>query len=311
MTTPAEPQPYLRFGDFELDLHTRELRSNGKTLNLQEQPFQVLAILLERPGELVTRDELMKRLWPSDTFVDFDQSLNKAVNRLREVLGDSAEKPFLIGTIPRRGYRFLAPVNTVDSHPLPREAPKALPSVLHVVPAPEIRRKWFLLGLGRIVVTAVAVAATAGAGLLAGRVYWQSAPPSFHRITFRRQYISAARFGGDSKTIVYSAALDRSKPQVFSESSENPESRELGMGIAHVLSISKTGQMAILREPLIWGAPAFYKGILAQTSLSGGGTREIRQDVVAADWDPEGKQLAEGVGKRSLPCRISGGENPV
>src|SRR3979490_1222147 len=113
MGSPAESESSVRFGEFKLDLRTRELRSNGNRSYLQEQPFPILAALLDRPGQLVTRDELMKQLWPSDTFVDFDRSLNKAVNRLREALDDSAENPIFIETIPRRGYRFLAPVTTL------------------------------------------------------------------------------------------------------------------------------------------------------------------------------------------------------
>jgi len=110
MPVPARSRSSIRFGDFELDLKTGELHSNGVVSYLQEKPLHVLAVLIENSGQLVTRDELMKALWPSGTFVDFDQSLNKAVNRLREALGDSAEKPRFIETLPRRGYRFIAPV---------------------------------------------------------------------------------------------------------------------------------------------------------------------------------------------------------
>lgn len=99
-----------RFGVFELDLAAGELRKNGAKLRLQEQPFQVLALLLERAGDVVTREELRQKLWPADTFVDFDHSLNTAVNKLREVLGDSASSPRYIETLARRGYRFIAPV---------------------------------------------------------------------------------------------------------------------------------------------------------------------------------------------------------
>ena len=100
----------IRFGVFEVDLHSGELRRNGLKIKLQGQPFQILALLLERPGEVVTRDDLRSRLWPADTFVDFEHSLNAAIKRLRETLGDSAEKPIYIETLPRRGYRFLAPI---------------------------------------------------------------------------------------------------------------------------------------------------------------------------------------------------------
>jgi Tol biopolymer transport system component/DNA-binding winged helix-turn-helix (wHTH) protein len=101
-----------RFGVFELDLRAGELRRSGLKVKLQEQPFQVLALLLERPGEIVTRDDLRNRLWPADTFVDFDHSLNAAIKRLRDALGDSAENPTFVETVARRGYRFLAPVST-------------------------------------------------------------------------------------------------------------------------------------------------------------------------------------------------------
>ena len=100
----------VRFGVFELDLASEELRKSGVRVKLTEQPFQVLVTLLERPGELIKRDELRQKLWADDTFVDFDHSLNAAINKLREALGDSAGNPRFVETVPRRGYRFIAPV---------------------------------------------------------------------------------------------------------------------------------------------------------------------------------------------------------
>src|SRR5450631_498282 len=100
----------VRFGTYEVDLRSGELRKSGLKVRLTGQPFQILGILLERPGELVTREELQKRLWPGDTFVDFDKGLNAAVNRVREALGDSAENPRFVETLPRRGYRFIGQV---------------------------------------------------------------------------------------------------------------------------------------------------------------------------------------------------------
>jgi cholera toxin transcriptional activator len=105
----------VRFGVFELDLGAGELRKNGVKLRLQEQPFQVLTVLLDRVGDVVTREELRDKLWPADTFVDFDHSLNTAVNKLREVLGDSASNPRFVETLARRGYRFIAPVQIPDT----------------------------------------------------------------------------------------------------------------------------------------------------------------------------------------------------
>ena len=103
-----------RFGVYEVNLRTGELRKHGNRMRLQEQPFQVLAMLLEKPGELVTREELRQKLWPADTFVDFDHSLNTAINKLRETLGDSSSAPRFIETLPRRGYRFIAAVTAEE-----------------------------------------------------------------------------------------------------------------------------------------------------------------------------------------------------
>jgi len=104
------PLTLLRFGTFDLDLESGELRKAGVRLKLQQQPFLVLKILVQRPGEIVTREELCSQIWPADTFVDFDKSLNTAVNKLRDALGDTSSSPIFIETIPRRGYRFIAPV---------------------------------------------------------------------------------------------------------------------------------------------------------------------------------------------------------
>ncbi len=110
MPVSSQTPGVLRFGAFEVDLQERELRKSGLRIKLQEQPFQVLVILLERPGKIVTREELRQRLWPSDTFVDFDHSLNSAVKKLREALGDQSDNPRFVETLHRRGYRFVAPV---------------------------------------------------------------------------------------------------------------------------------------------------------------------------------------------------------
>src|SRR6202161_4788289 len=123
----------IRFGIFEVDLRAGVLRKNGLRVRLQEQPFQVLAMLMEHPGEVVGRQELQKKLWPTDTFVDFDHGLNKAINKLRDALGDSAESPRFVETIGRRGYRFLADVKAPDAVPI-RSPEKAAPS-----PSAEVR----------------------------------------------------------------------------------------------------------------------------------------------------------------------------
>ena len=111
----ASSPEVVRFGIFELDVAAGELRKQGRRINLQQQPCQVLALLLRRPGELVTREELQQALWPGDTFVEFDQGLNTAIKKIRQALGDSAENPRFVETLPRKGYRFIAPVNGAAS----------------------------------------------------------------------------------------------------------------------------------------------------------------------------------------------------
>src|SRR5258705_6842403 len=104
----------IRFGAFDVDLRSGQLYKHGIRLKLQDQPFQVLALLLQHPGDLVTREDLRQKLWPADCFVDFDTGLNNAIKKLRDALGDSAEEPRYIETLPRRGYRFIAPVENGD-----------------------------------------------------------------------------------------------------------------------------------------------------------------------------------------------------
>ncbi len=135
------------FGVYEVDLQAGELRKQGSKIKLQEQPFQVLALLLEHPSDMVTREEIQKKLWPADTFVDFEHSLNAAVKRLREALGDSADNPRFVETLPRRGYRFIYPVEG-------RPAPPISPSL----PAPAGGKPvWRLAAAGFAVVALLAV----------------------------------------------------------------------------------------------------------------------------------------------------------
>src|SRR5436190_20064082 len=111
----ADPHQILRFGSFEVDVTSGELRRQGLRIRLQDQPFRLLVLLLDHAGDVVTRDKVRETLWPADTHVDFDHSLNTAVRKLREALGDSGEAPRYVETIARRGYRFIAPVAPVPT----------------------------------------------------------------------------------------------------------------------------------------------------------------------------------------------------
>ena len=160
----AEPVR-LQFGAFEFDLSAGELYSEGQRIRLQEQPRQVLAALLERPGQIATREELRERLWKTDTFVDFEHGLNTAIKKVRQALGDSAETPRFIETLARRGYRFIAPVTRVDGAPLvPASGPTDVGGA--PVPTPEVERSgrgmgrrmlWAIAGLLAIAVAAAAI----------------------------------------------------------------------------------------------------------------------------------------------------------
>src|SRR5688572_23907589 len=144
-----------RFGDFAFDPSSGELHRHGVKVRLQEQPFQILMLLLARPGEVVTREQVRQALWPGDTFVDFDAGLNSAIKRLRDALGASAEEPHVVETLPRRGYRFVAPVESVP------------------VPA-RVRRFWMM---GAAALAAVLVA------LVLLRVQWRGERTGPPRIT--------------------------------------------------------------------------------------------------------------------------------
>jgi Tol biopolymer transport system component/DNA-binding winged helix-turn-helix (wHTH) protein len=160
---------FLRFGVFEANLPSRELRKHGIRLKLRGQPFEILALLLEKPGEIVTREEMQKRLWPADTFVDFEHSLNSAVKKLRRVLGDSPENSRYIETIPRIGYRFIAPVQILDGEQI-HVARRASSDVFsgdsaRHIPAPGLavgsprsrtpRRRWLLAGAFALLIPAL------------------------------------------------------------------------------------------------------------------------------------------------------------
>jgi cholera toxin transcriptional activator len=132
----------VRFAVFEVDLAAGELRKNGTRIRLQEQPFQILVYLLDRPGDVVAREELRQKLWPADTFVDFDHSLNTAINKLREALGDSASNPRFVETLARRGYRFLAPIQRGQaSSPAPDSAKTPVADVRTSIAQTEIAPK--------------------------------------------------------------------------------------------------------------------------------------------------------------------------
>jgi Tol biopolymer transport system component/DNA-binding winged helix-turn-helix (wHTH) protein len=189
----------IRFATFEVDLQAQEVRKGGLRLKLSGQPFQVLAILLEQPGSVVTREELQKRLWP-DTFVDVDHNLNTAINKIREALGDSSENPRFVETLPRRGYRFIGPITANGtSAALPHSADSR--SITGAESAPRTRRPAALAVLGMVV-------------LLVGGGFWiykQRETPAkpfqrtLTRLTFEDGLQTGATWSPDGRYIAYSS----------------------------------------------------------------------------------------------------------
>lgn len=262
----------FRFGLFEADLSEGKLFKRGVVVRLENRPFQVLAALLERPGDLVTREELYARLWPPGTYVDFDEGLNTAVRKLRYALRDSAETPFLIETVPRKGYRFIAPLAA-----LPARTPA-------VPPAARSRRAWLILS---VIVIAFACLAFA---LLHLRRAIHPNEPQFARLSFGRDRIVSARFAPDGKGVIYGAAWDGKPFRLFWARAGSEGIRPLGID-GEVLAISASGRMALLLRRH-FGLGVSTKGTLATMSLTGGAPKELLDDAGEADWSPDGSQLA-------------------
>lgn len=284
MPISGESPRQLGFGEFKLDLHTAELSTDGHKSALSDKPFQLLIALLERPGQLVTREELKQRLWNSDTFVDFDLSLNKTVNRLREALGDSSEQPRFIETLPRRGYRFVAELVPVEAGPEKRAVWKdRAPHEAAQNSGRRIRARYSI--------ALVALLVGILGGVYAARHFWVAHEAHFHQLTFRRGTVFSARFSPEGRTVLYSAAWDGNASRMFSNHPESPESIPLGSGKVQILAISKLGEMAVLLERNFVAHRQFV-GTLARAPLSGGAPREIADDVTDADWTPDGNGLA-------------------
>jgi DNA-binding winged helix-turn-helix (wHTH) protein len=283
----------LRFGPFELDVRSGELRRNGTTVRLQPQPFKVLLALTFRPGEVVTREEVQAEVWPAGTFVDFEQSLNFCIRQIRAALGDNANSPRYLETLPRRGYRWIGgPVERVTASAAVREWPRAVAAEAAAgpgsaaraalpLPAPgeRPRPRWpFLAALG--------VAALAAAALAAiGAREWlplprePAEPYSFQRMTFRRGSVFGARFGPD-RQVVYTASWDGEPRFIHVARSDPRDFRALDVrGL--VVGVSRSGEVAFIHD-----------GVLARAPLAGGPPKDVLKPVAAADWTPDGAEFA-------------------
>lgn len=265
----------IEFGVFEVDQRAGELRRNGARVKLQEQPFQILALLLERPGEVVTREELQTRLWPADTFVDFDHSLNAAVRRLRDALGDSAENPRFVETVARRGYRFLAPVHGLGP---------AVDAETSVRPSYPPRRWWIAAAAGALMLAGV------GLGLFVGRRAPRPSPPSpptERRLTANpSEYpINNAALSHDGRYLAFSdqtgfylrqVETGETHPLVLPQGFKAQPVAWFPDG-THILATSVAGPT---EQPALW-----------QLSTVGGSPRKLNDQGGEASVSPDGSQI--------------------
>jgi DNA-binding winged helix-turn-helix (wHTH) protein len=182
----------VRFGSFELNLESGELRRSGVRIRLQQQPFKVLEALLEQPGRIVMREDLRSRIWPDESFGDFDQAVNVAVTKLRTVLGDSASSPRFIETLPRRGYRFIAPI---QNEPAGKEAGPTSGRTEEVSGS----QPSFLGRRTALVIAAVIV--VGGVAALTLRLRPKDSAWNFSRVSFGKGSIRSARFASDGQSI--------------------------------------------------------------------------------------------------------------
>ncbi len=283
----SKPNRLVRFGAFELFLDTGELRKHGVRVRLQAKPFHVLTALLEQPGKMVTRDQLRAKLWPSDTFVDFESGLNTAVNRLRIALGESADSPIYIETLARLGYRFIAPVEILSA-PNEESVPLGVTPTLEGSNADEsvsVQRRMFLNP--RVLWYASAGIVILVSAVFALRHSLLRPAVTFQQLTFQQGWVSNARFDKNGKQILYSAAWNGNPSRVFISHKDGRESRELGSKPGYLASVSPKNEAAIYAE-----ADDAQNGSLLGVPLSGGAPHPLKNRAMRLDFGPQGDLCA-------------------
>ena len=299
----AQNDSTVRFGVFEANLASAELRKNGQKIKLQDQPFQVLTILLESPGEIVTREQFRATLWPADTFVDFDHGLNAAIKRLRDALGDSADSPLFVETLARRGYRFIAPVtipsNGNRSHAASAVASLVIAPVLSESSIPVVAIEPDTVSASptraNVFVRHWLLALSAATFLIVGTVVgWIAA----HRITLKPQASELRLTNNPFDDPVLSAALSPDSKYLAFADRSGLFLRELATGETHSIDVPGVVQL----RPKVWFPDGSHMlvnatqptGVISvyNVSLLGGSPRKLVDNASARSVSPDGSQIA-------------------
>jgi len=281
----------VRFGVFELDLDNSELRKQGVRIQLQPKPLEMLKTLIERPREIVTREELRSRMWGDETFVDYESGLNTAANRLRLRLSDSAENPRYIETVARIGYRFIAPIERVDWDRQAGQVNGQFVISAAARASAEERRfsRWrmlafaaaTLLGLTIVALTLVLRFSLSPAG---------GSSIKFRQLTFRRGQVLGARFTPDGQSVLYSAQWDREPRQVYlTAAGSSPESRLLGFTGMTLTAVSNAGELALLSAT---GTMNIGGGKLMRVPMHGSAPSYVDRGIMTADWAHDPAKMA-------------------
>ena len=297
-----KPVGRLRFGVFEADLGASELRRSGLRVRLQSQPFRMLKVLLEHPGEVVSRETLQRELWGTDTTVDFDHGLGIAVNKLREALGDSAENPRFVETLARRGYRFIAPVQVVEP-----EGGPALPVVLVPGRQPVPRHWWIIGGLALLCVALLVALFVVGKG--------SRTPYQVEQVTYSGHVLTndldVESFSGSVSdgTRIYFSHVDNGTPVLAVALIANGEISRMhlpsAIGAPLICGLSPDGSKLIVRSHLqtepeqpLWIVP----------TLGGDARRVPNIEAHDATWMPDGKRLLVASGNELLVVNPDGSD---
>jgi Tol biopolymer transport system component/DNA-binding winged helix-turn-helix (wHTH) protein len=313
MKPNSSSRAQVRIGSFELDIQAGELRQDGIKARLQEQPREILAMLLEHPGDVVTREELRRRLWPDHTFVDFDHGLNKAINKLRETLGDDADKPRYIETLPRRGYRLIAPVETVApvSPPANRESPLQSTAEGTAQRQQEMphRKRWIWL-------LAVSIGLIVAAALPTYLLTRPLPPPKvLGYVQITHSDLQKEGIVTDGSRLYFNAS-SAGQPAIYQVSASGGEMVPLAPTLPRVTlaDISPKGdELLVVTDLYQAGGGA---GPLWALPLVGGAPRRLGEAhaggyylAAAATWSPDGKSIAYS-DDRALYVAASDGSRP-